>query len=258
MVDYRPMGLFQSGRDIAASHLKNVQHIIKFGLNDDVDASGGGPEDVWNAGGLYTGFPTGAAETISVVSDSASDTAAGTGMRTMRIIGLDSSYNLQTEDVTLNGVTPVATTATWMRVRSVYGLTAGSSAGNVGTVTVRHTTTTANVFAVISPGFGQAHICAFTVPAAYTALLVQLVTCSSKSPAVNNDVCMGIMTRDFGSGIWRTQALVSAKTSAGTSVLTIAGGLPLAAKTDVVLRVLSASADNLRASGMMELFLHPA
>lgn len=251
----RGFGVLQSGRDVAAGLVHDASHAIKFGLNEDVDASSA-PEDIWDGGGIYTGFPTGSAETITVVSTSTSDTAAGVGARTVRIIGLDTNYNMQTEDVTLNGTTQVVTVATWKRVRSVYVQTAGSTGWNVGTLTVRHTTTSANIFSLIQPGMGQGHFCAFTVPAGYNAELVQAATCTSKSPVTNVDMCMGVCTREFGTGSWRTQVLLAAKSAAGTGVLPTAGGLVIPEKTDVVLRALQASADNIRASGIIEFFLY--
>lgn len=62
-------------------------YIDKVGRNPDVDAATA-PEGVWNGGGLYTGFNAVAAQTVTVVSSSANDAAAGTGMRSVRLIGL--------------------------------------------------------------------------------------------------------------------------------------------------------------------------
>lgn len=147
----------------------NVNAITKFGRNPDVDASGGGPEDVWEGGGLYTGFPAGVvntvAETCTVVSSSANDAAAGTGMRTCRLSGLGATGAEQLEDVTLNGTNAVTTTNRWYRVNRVVGLTGGSGMTNAGAITVRHSSTTANIFAVVPAGFGQSQIACYTVPA---------------------------------------------------------------------------------------------
>ena len=50
-----------------------------------------------------------AASLLQVSSGSANDTAAGTGARTVTIVGLDANYNVISETLTMNGVTPVQT-----------------------------------------------------------------------------------------------------------------------------------------------------
>jgi hypothetical protein len=134
------------------------------GVNEDVDA---GTEDVTELGGTYTGFPvmpTQAGEALNIVSGSANDAAAGTGQRTIRVVGLDADGDYQEETVTLNGTTPVVTSTTWTRVFRVYGLTAGSGATNAGAITVKHNVTTANVFAVMKAGRSQCLLGVFTMP----------------------------------------------------------------------------------------------
>ncbi len=57
--------------DIAAGRYTGLSIVNKFGRNPDVDA-GSTPEDVWNGGGTYAGFPTGSTEQFQVFSSSAS------------------------------------------------------------------------------------------------------------------------------------------------------------------------------------------
>lgn len=72
----------------------------------------------------------------STKSASASDAAAGTGARTMRLTYLTSAFVLATEDITMNGTTPVATVASDIcYVESYKVLTAGSTGSNVGAIT---------------------------------------------------------------------------------------------------------------------------
>ncbi len=145
----------------------------KFGANPDIDV--GVEEDVWWGGGDYTGFPTGPAETFEIFSDSANDTAAGTGARTLTFYSLDENYVEQDITVTLNGVTPVVTTETGIRGARARIMTAGSSGTNEGTITIRHSTTTANVFVTMPPSAGtQTLIAATTVPASKTAVITTI------------------------------------------------------------------------------------
>jgi len=80
-------------------------------------------------------FPASAA-LMAFASDDANDTSAGTGLRTMLVIYLDSNYNELTEVITLNGTTKVSSVASMLRVNLMLGLTAGSSGFNIGTIFV--------------------------------------------------------------------------------------------------------------------------
>lgn len=73
---------------LALGMTQGLSLVLKFGRNPDVDT--GASEDIWNGGGLYTGFPTtGSAEPLGVASSSANDTAAGTGAITASANNLD-------------------------------------------------------------------------------------------------------------------------------------------------------------------------
>jgi hypothetical protein len=64
---------------VAAGLMQGFEINKKFGRNEDIDTDSE-PEDIWHGGGPYTGQPTsGSAETVTVVSDNANDTAGGTG-----------------------------------------------------------------------------------------------------------------------------------------------------------------------------------
>lgn len=109
----------------------------KFGVNTDLDV---GTEVIANFGGTFTPMTT--ARTLSIVSTSASDDGdpAGVGARSLVIYGVDANYVSQTVVITLNGTTPVVTAETWLGVNRVAIYLAGSSLGNVGTITITATT----------------------------------------------------------------------------------------------------------------------
>jgi hypothetical protein len=75
----------------------------------------------------------------SIVSSNASDTSAGTGLRTLKITYYDSTLaGPFTETLTLNGTTAVNTVATNICfIEKIEGLTMGSSGGNVGTISLK-------------------------------------------------------------------------------------------------------------------------
>jgi hypothetical protein len=178
----------------------------KFGRNPDID-TGTTPEDIWSPGGLYTGHPTGSPETIDIVSSSTNDTSAGTGARTIRLFGLKSNASTayESEDFTLNGTTTVTSTSTWYRINRVFVLTAGTLGYNEGTITVNHTTTTANVFATIEPQLNQTTIAAYTIPANFTGYLDQYLLVLSRAGGGLGSATVTIRVRDtLNGGVYRS------------------------------------------------------
>ena len=158
---------------VAKGDFTGYTKVSKFGRNPSVKSAD--YETIWDGSNFYP-WPT-AAETLSVVSDDANDTSAGTGARTVEIEGLDSSWDVLTETVTMNGTTPVVTTGLFLRVYRARVVTAGSSGTNEGTITFTNTTSS-NVIAQISvdtSGFGQTLMACYTIPAGKTGYLISLI-----------------------------------------------------------------------------------
>jgi hypothetical protein len=151
---YEPFDL-QVGRGQVDGH----EHLDLFGYSTVVGSTAMGPlwEGLTSSGGNYP-FPA-SAGTISVVSDSASDTAV-----TMTINGLDSNFAILTETVALNGTTPVVTTGSFLRINSVLTAT-GNAVGNVTF------TRGATIIAKVNAGVGNTQMSLYTVPAGYTFYL---------------------------------------------------------------------------------------
>lgn len=243
--------------DIANSKYVGYSIVNKAGINTDID-TGSIPEDIWDVGGTYTGFPNTSGETISVLSSSATDTNGNaSGAWTVRITGLDADYNTQSETFTLNGTTPVTGALTFTRVHTAQVVTSGTSNSvfNVGTITVRHTTTTANVFLSIRPGTNQSNCSAYTIPAGYTAFMRTITT---------NILSASATTAAADYSIWTQSALKtnaprlrrpSATYYGGETVDVIYGGLIFTEKTDMILRVTNVSANNTSITGGYDLIL---
>jgi hypothetical protein len=165
-------GLFESGLDrnfmleVAKGNIAGTALFEKYGRNPEVGTATD-PEDIWNGGGTYTGFPTGAAETMEIFSSDAADTSAGTGAQTVEISNLltETGFLAPNITVSLDGTTPVSLGAqTYIRSARMRVLTAGTGGANAGTLTLRHTTTTANIFAVMPINRNRTAILAYTVP----------------------------------------------------------------------------------------------
>lgn len=236
---------------IATGLFDGFSIVNKLGENPDVD-SGTTPEDIWEGGGVYTGFPTSGAETLEVFSSSASDTAAGAGARTLRLIGLDADWNVQSETVTLNGTTPVTTVGTYRRCHTAAILTSGSAtAFNVGTITIRHSTTTANVFQTMLPGKNQTNSSGYTVPLGYTAYMRKIVV--TIRGGSNNSIDGSIWTRTNG-GAPRLRRPFTVSTTAALNDI-IYGGLAFPEKSDIILRVTATAGTNIDVAGGYDLIL---
>ena len=139
-----------------------MSYLHKFGRNPDVDSAA--EEDIWDGGGTWVA-PT-QARLHDIVSDDANDTAAGSGARTVRVIGLTSWTSEEwSEDITLNGLTPVATSAAFVIIHRMYVTDSGTSI-NAGTLTAT-AQTDSTVTAQINAGQGQTQMAIYGVSSWY-------------------------------------------------------------------------------------------
>lgn len=158
---YEPFDLQVARGQITGHEVLNV-----FGYSTSITNAAFIP--AWENTAAYV-FPT-VASTMVASSSSASDTAV-----TILIDGLDANYDRISESVTLNGTSDVATTKVFWRINSVI-----TTAGNaVGTVYVKNAGGT--TYAQIAIGSGKTNMSIYTVPAGYTAYLVQFDAFSSTS-----------------------------------------------------------------------------
>lgn len=168
--------------DISKGNVPGHSSIHKFGKNPGVSTTVF--DTIWNGGGKYTGFDAVGAETVTITSSSANDTLIGTGLRTIRLYGLDASGLQQTEDIELNGLTSVTSTKEYLRLDRARGLTAGTLEHNEGDITIRQSTTTAVIFAVVPATYNSTMIAAYTVPSNKNGyILSQRATIANKNAA---------------------------------------------------------------------------
>jgi len=224
----------------------------KFGKNSDIDTATV-PEDVWEGGGLYTGFPTGSAELVTVASSDANDASGGTGARTVRIFGLDANYEEQNEDITLDGTNLVDSVNTYTRVNRLKVLTSGSSnqAFNAGVLSVAHKTTTANIFCKVPAGTNQTQIGCFTIPAGKNGYMKDFTV--EVDRAITSVVNGSVWYREFGA----SPRLVRTFTASNTSKYSekIYGGEPFSEKSDISVRITSCSANNTGVTARFDILL---
>ena len=235
---------------VAGGLVDGYQTVNKSGRNLDIDTATV-PEDLWGNGGLYTGFPVNDSEPLEVLSSSASDAAAGTGLRTVVVTGLNGDWEQVSETVTLNGTTPVQTVNTYRRAHTMRGATAGSGGFNVGTITVRHATTEANIFLIMQVGTNQTNCSGFTVPAGFTGYLMSVF--GALRGSVNGTADCVLAIRGFG-GVYRYRRPFTISSNYNHNE-PLALPIAIAEKTDIVVRCTAASANNLEVSGGYDMLL---
>lgn len=170
----------ETALQVARGNFLDTKGRTIFGRNPDVDAST--TETVWNTGGDYV-FPA-AAETLSIVSTDAADdgTPGGTGARTISVTGLDVNFEEISEIVTLDGLTPVVTTAAFLRVNLGVAITAGSAGSNVGDIVATQSTSALTMF-TMSATLGRTQLGVYTVPADHTLLVTRVFASISRTQA---------------------------------------------------------------------------
>jgi hypothetical protein len=246
--DMSYFGTTDNSLEIGRGNVSGQSLLLKFGRNGDVDT--GGYEDVWDGGGTWV--PPTAARVHNIVSSSVNDTAAGTGARTVTIIGLNGSYAVTTETVTLNGTTNVTTANSYTIIYRMYVVTAGSGGTNAGNITAT-AQTDATVTAQISIGVAQTLMAIYQVPAGKTAYLRRYyASLNNATSATSADV--RLLVKPFGE-VYQTKHVVGLL-STGSSFVDYRYDLPLVI-TEKSLIKLSAetSANNMDVSGGFDLVL---
>jgi hypothetical protein len=159
----------------------------KFGYNADVDTAA--DEVIAEFGGSINIMTSG--DTLDVVSSDTNDTSAGTGARTILITGIDENNLPQTETVTMNGVTPVTTSNSWLGVNRIAVVTAGTGGTNAGTITVDDNAGTVGTQATVPADQSVTQQCIFHTPINHNFLATWLwlgalkLTGGGGSPVVN-------------------------------------------------------------------------
>lgn len=201
MGQYEPFNL-----QVARGQITMHSAVIIFGYNADLDTA---EESVWPDGGTIP-HPT-VASVLKISSSSASDTALGTGARTVFIGGLDGDYNVVSETVTLDGQTAVNTTNSYLYVNEFYVTSVGSGEVNAGNINAGTGTVTAGVPAVlydiIATGFNNRTTAHYCVPAGYTGYMMQGLF--SAGQASGSTAVTGFLKQHGPDGILRVGAVVA-------------------------------------------------
>lgn len=227
---------------IAQGEYANISYINKFGFNPDLTMNTAA--NIWYGTGLYTFLS--AADTLDIVSDDADDDATpgpgGTGARSLRLFGLNGSFDEITEDINLNGLTPVTTVNSFRRLFRAQVLSAGSSETNEGTITIA-TNTGGTLQATIQPLKGQTQLGLYTIPNGKIGLLQQL-NLSIEGPT-NGEITFELFRRDTNGAVrlqnsWLTVRGGDSKVSRNYEVM------PVYEATEDIYFIATSSASNMQ------------
>lgn len=122
---------------IAFTPNAQIKRVTKFGYNLDIDT--GVNESVSAIGDDARNRFNLNAETLSIVSTSADDAAAGIGARSISIQCIGADGTQSEVPVTMNGLTPVLTTDLCKFNNRAVVISSGSSRKNIGDITVTQT-----------------------------------------------------------------------------------------------------------------------
>lgn len=127
-------------------------------------------------------------------------TSGGTGAAVVR---WNKALNSDYEEITptyviLNGTNIVTTTGDYFRLAEGIICLAGSNGANVGTITARQATTTANVFASMPAGANHTAIAADTAPAGKTRVLYNIQVLLARSSGAAGSGNVRLLIRDPG------------------------------------------------------------
>jgi hypothetical protein len=194
----------QVGRGQIPGH--SVTHV--FGHNPDVDNNV--EATIWPIPGAILGHPS-SPTIMKISSSSADDTAAGTGARTVRILGINGTGEYTEEVVTLNGQTEVNTVKTYDAIETMTVLTVGSGGVNAGTIYAGTGTVTSGVPAVpysaIGVGDNTSLVGHWTCPTGFTGYLVKGKITTGTTTA-SQYIIGKLKLRDVD-GVVRTAAIVT-------------------------------------------------
>jgi len=174
---------------VARGNLPGGGALVGFGERDIVS----GVADVWNGPTADQPYPPSAGIQMEAVSTSADDVDGGTGVQELELHYLDASGDLQSEIITMNGTTPVQTTATDVRfVQCFHAWAAGSGGAAAGNISLQNVGG-GTVYKYIAAGLTRCLSTARMVPRGKTAYITS-VGASSSSGTGNKRAITRIMT----------------------------------------------------------------
>ena len=213
--------------EAARGNIGGITAINKFGRNPDIDQAASATavnlgRSVWDGGiaGAANWVEPTTARTHQIVSTDADDDTDGggtnAGARTVEIFGLDSAYARQSETVTLNGTSNVATANTYTMVHRMVVRSAGATGYNEGDITAT-ADTDGTVTAKITATFSQTLMAIYMIPAGETGYMTSWKAELHKAGGDATYADVFLMSKAFGE-VWRIRDIDALSSDGGGHV----------------------------------------
>ena len=224
---------------VAAEHYQGLSHIHKFGAVPAMSQNQTGT--IWDVNDTdYPWSSFSSAGTLSLPAVNASDNG-----KTIRIIGLNASYDEIQEDVTVSSSEATATTASFIRVFRAF--VTNGSATNVANINVQKGGTTV---LRITAGKGQTLMAIYSVPAGYSAYVLKgTATCQDGADATGD-----MFFRYFGESAFRVGHSFEVSGDGGQYLYEFGIPLRIPEKSDIDVRA-SVRSNNARVTAAFDLLL---
>ena len=230
-----PMGLL----GVSANHYDGLSHVHKFGAVPAMSQNNTGT--IWDVNDtVYPWASFASAGTLSVPAVNASDNG-----KTIRIIGLNASYDLIEEVVTVSSAGATATTSSFIRV--VEAFITNGSATNVADINVQKGGVTVMR---ITAEKAVSHAAIYTVPAGYTAYIMKgVASCQSGADATGD-----MYVRYFGEASFRVGHSFEVSGAGGEYMYEFSIPLRIPEKSDIDVRA-SVRSNNARLTAAFDMLL---
>lgn len=210
------------GLNVAMGLIPGMSGLFKAGYNPT--CTNGAEESIWSHSVIYPWSAWGSGGTLSVVSADASDTG------TLYIEGLNSTtWEFQSETVTLTGLTPVVTSLSYIRLNFAHYAGGAPNAGEI------HVSRNGTIIGHIQVGAGIAQGAQYTIPAGYTGYVMQ----GTANIGKGNDGTGYFKYRPYGSSFQRAMTFLLYQS---TFDYTFAVPLRLPEKTDLDVTLIASNA----------------
>lgn len=230
-----PMGML----GVSANHYDGLSHVHKFGAVPAMSQNNTGT--IWDVNDtVYPWASFASAGTLSVPAVNASDNG-----KTIRIIGLNASYDLIEEVVTVSSAGATATTSSFIRV--VEAFITNGSATNVADINVQKGGVTVMR---ITADKAVSHASIYTVPAGYTAYIMKgVASCQSGADATGD-----MYVRYFGEASFRVGHSFEVSGAGGEYMYEFSIPLRIPEKSDIDVRA-SVRSNNARLTAAFDMLL---
>ncbi len=195
---------------------------------------------------------------LGIASTSTDDAGGGIGATAIQIVGLDASYNDQSEIIVMTGTTEVNSTLTYIAVNNAIVVAVGSTGWNVGTIYIGGTANdftgaagtgvgavgtpdtdvyrTIGISIVDGKGIGASNTSTYTIKAGFTGVPLSFLS-ANDATAAKPLLIRGIF-KPFGLGELTVGDLVFN----GSQLFTFDGFPAFAEKTSIIIRTRAKSA----------------